>query len=228
MTHYPQIVGTTLRCYGANDAEHHDPLRWLHLFRISRSWGTTPIGEIHGMLDRAIGLLGLALALIFGLWSLAPEGWPKMPTWAVLLGVGVGILLVGLATGLVVGEQRKPIDTDEPQLIETNLFLQFSDAHSIPIEKNPRNIRNWYALYTESIYVDMKDAEHKSLGSFAVPPRWAIFMMFEKPPIFRQMVAVCRGPNNPTCTVSTSNASYAVISIAGDVTGATLDVSIIK
>jgi len=47
------------------------------------------------MLDRAIGLLGLALAVIFGVWSLAPEDWPKMPTWAVLLGVGVGLLLIG-------------------------------------------------------------------------------------------------------------------------------------
>lgn len=103
------------------------------------------------MLDRAIGLIGLALAIIFGAWSLAPEGWPKMPSWGSLLGVGIGILLVGLAAGLILGAQRKPDTPNEPQLIETNLFLQFSDAHSVPIEKNPRNIRNWYALFTESI-----------------------------------------------------------------------------
>jgi hypothetical protein len=180
------------------------------------------------MLDRAIGLLGIALALIFGLWSLAPEGWPKMPTWGALIGMGIGVLLVGLATGLVIGEQRKGSDSNEPQLVETNLFLQFSDSHSVPVEKNPRNISNWYALYTESIHVDTKDAEGKSLGGFSVPPRWAVFIMFEKPPIFRQMVAVCRGPNNPTCSVSTSNTTYVVISITGDVTGATLDVSIVR
>jgi hypothetical protein len=180
------------------------------------------------MLDRGIGILGIALAIIFGAWSLAPEGWPKMPTWIALLGVGIGILLVGLAAGLVIGEQRKPTDPGEPQIIETNLFLQFSDAHSVPVEKNPRNIRNWYALYTESIYVDTKDADGKSLGGFSVPPRWAVFMMFEKPPIFRQMVAICRGPNNPKCSVATSNTIYAVITIIGDVTGATLDVSIMR
>jgi hypothetical protein len=180
------------------------------------------------MLDRGIGILGLALAIIFGAWSLAPEGWPKMSPWAALLGVGIGVSLVGLAIGLVIGEQRKPNDPDGPQLVETNMFLQFSDSHSIPVEKNPRNIRNWYALYTESIYVDTKDAEGKSLGGFSVPPRWAVFMLFEKPPIFRQMVAVCRGPNNPTCSVSTANTTYAVISIVGDVTGATLDVSLVR
>jgi hypothetical protein len=48
-----------------------------------------------------------------------------MPTWAALLGVGVGVLLIGLATGLVIGEQRKPSDLGEPQLVETDLFLQF-------------------------------------------------------------------------------------------------------
>jgi hypothetical protein len=180
------------------------------------------------MLDRGIGILGIALAIIFGAWSLAPEGWPKMPTWAVLLGVGVGILLIGLASGLVIGEQRKPVNVSEPQLIETNLFLQFSDSHSVPVEKNPRNIRSWYALYTESIYVDTKDAEGKSLGGFSIPPRWTVFLMFEKPPIFRQMVATCRGPNNPKCDVATSNIAYAVITVVGDVTGATLDVSIVR
>jgi hypothetical protein len=58
------------------------------------------------VLDRAIGLVGLALALILGLWSLAPEGWPKMPAWATLDGIGVGILLVGLAAGLIIADRR--------------------------------------------------------------------------------------------------------------------------
>jgi hypothetical protein len=180
------------------------------------------------MLDRGIGILGIALAIIFGAWSLAPEGWPKMPTWVALLGVGVGVLLVGLATGLVIGEQRKSVDQSEPQVVETNLFLQFLDSHSVPVERNPRNISRWYALYTESIYVDTKDADGKSLGGFSVPPRWTVFMMFKKPPIFRQMVATCRGSNNPKCDVATSNSAYAIITVVGDVTGATLDVSIVR
>lgn len=180
------------------------------------------------MLDRGIGVLGIALAIIFGVWSLAPEGWPKMPSWVSLLGVGIGILLVGLAGGLILGAQRKPANPNEPRLVETNLFLQFSDSHSIPVEKNPRNIQNWYALYTESIYVDTKDKDGKSLGGFSVPPRWAVFLIFETPPIFRQMVATCRGPNNPKCAVATANATYAVITIVGDVTNSTLDISLLR
>jgi hypothetical protein len=53
-------------------------------------------------------------------------------------------------------------------------------------------------------------------------------MIFEKPPIFRQLVATCRGPNNPKRDVQTSNATYAVVTIVGDVTAATLDVSLVR
>jgi uncharacterized protein YneF (UPF0154 family) len=181
------------------------------------------------LLDRAIGILGIALAIIFGAWSLAPEGWPKMPDWVALLGVGIGVLLVGIAAGLIIGAHRKPADDpNKPQLIETNLFLQFSDSHSVPVEKNPRNIRHWYAHYTESIYVDTNDAEGKSLGGFSVPPRWTIFIMFENPPIFRQMITTCLGPKTPKAALQTSNSAYAIISIVGDVTSATLEVSILR
>ena len=69
------------------------------------------------MLDRAIGLLGIALALIFGLWSLAPADWPKMPTCATLLGIGAGIGLIGLAAGLILADRRNaPSFADEAEL----------------------------------------------------------------------------------------------------------------
>jgi hypothetical protein len=177
------------------------------------------------VIDRAIGVLGIALALIFGL---APLTDFKLPIWLIYAGVGGGILLIGLAVGLIAGAQRKPSKATAPQIIETNLFLQFSDSHSVPVEKNPRNIQSWYALYTESIYVGAKDIGGRMVGGFSVPPRWTIFIIFEKPPIFRQMVATCRGPNDPKCDVQTSNVTYAIITIIGDVTNATLDVSLVR
>ena len=69
------------------------------------------------MLDRAIGIFGIALAIIFGFWTLAPEGWPKMPPWVLILGIGIGILLIGLIAAAVLsaraeipgrGEAREP------------------------------------------------------------------------------------------------------------------------
>jgi hypothetical protein len=64
------------------------------------------------MLDRAIGILGIALALIFGLWGLAPEGWPKMPLWLTVLGIGAGVLLFGIAVGMVIADHRNK--TEKP------------------------------------------------------------------------------------------------------------------
>jgi hypothetical protein len=177
------------------------------------------------MLDRAIGIVGIALALIFGLVPLTDY---KVPLWLTYTGVALGILLIGIAAGLIFGGSRKRLDTREPEVIETNLFLQFSDSHTTPIEKNPRNISNWYALYTESVYVDAKDADGNSVGGFSVPPRWTVFLMFERPPKFRQMVATCLGPNQPKASVQTANSVYAIITILGDVTSATLEVSLVR
>ncbi len=58
------------------------------------------------MLDRAIGIFGIALAIIFGVWSLAPEGWPKFPLWAMYTGIGTGIFFAGVSTGLIAAHLR--------------------------------------------------------------------------------------------------------------------------
>jgi hypothetical protein len=187
---------------------------------------TFPFDRRSAMLDRVIGILGLALALIFGLLPLTDF---KVPLWLIYAGVIVGVLLIGIAIGLLIGADRETVDTTTvPQLVETNLFLQFSDSHSVPIEKNPRNIKAWYALYTESVYVDAKDKDGNSLGGFGVPPRWSVFVLFEKPPIFRQMIATCIGPNQPKCELRTANTTYAVVTMLGDVTGSTFELSIIR
>jgi hypothetical protein len=60
------------------------------------------------MLDRAIGILGIALAVIFGLYSLAPATWPKPPVWVMLAGIGVGVFLTGLAGGMFLSEFKQP------------------------------------------------------------------------------------------------------------------------
>jgi hypothetical protein len=178
------------------------------------------------MIDRAIGIAGLALAVIFGAWSLAPEGWPKMPSWASLIGVGTGILLIGVAIGLIAGQRRDVRPSDEPSIIETGLFLQFTGGSSIPIAKYTKNVRFWYALYTASVTVDTKDKDGKSLGGFSIPPQWAIFIIFDKPPIIRQLISTCDGPSKPKCDVSTANSVYAIVTMSGDVTKTTLDISV--
>jgi hypothetical protein len=104
------------------------------------------------MLDRGIGLLGIALAIIFGVWSLAPAGWPKMPPWASFTGIGLGILLVGIAVGLIAGGFRQP---HAPEFADSASLR----LHVYPDERTPTrlaisNVWRWYYLRTIFVGID--------------------------------------------------------------------------
>jgi hypothetical protein len=91
------------------------------------------------MIDRAIGIAGLALSIIFGL---ALYGWPKMPQWLAQIGVGLGLVLIGLAVGLVIGDRRSATELGlfakwprpySPELVSGKTFRNervILDAHS--------------------------------------------------------------------------------------------------
>lgn len=64
------------------------------------------------MIDRAIALFGLAIALIIGLYTFAPEGWPKMAPSLTLSGICLGILILGIGIGLIIGDQRRALKPD--------------------------------------------------------------------------------------------------------------------
>jgi len=109
------------------------------------------------MLDRGIGILGIALALIFGVWSLAPEGWPKMPVWAIQSGLAVGLLLIGLAAGLIIADKRNP----QGQLFADTAELQL---HIYGDERTPNrlsfsNIWRWYFMQTAFVSMNEKGVE---------------------------------------------------------------------
>lgn len=178
------------------------------------------------MIDRVIGIIGLALSLIGLCWNFAPADWPKIPPWLVVTGGALGVFLVGLALGMMLAGERSEAPS-MPAPIETGLVLQFSDTNQVPVGKAVHNIRHWYALYTSSVYVDTLDDGGKSLGNLSIPPLWAVFVIFEKPPIIRQLVANCKGPNNPRYDVREANSTYAVITIEGDVTNTILDITIL-
>ena len=102
------------------------------------------------MIDRIIGVVGIALALIFGMANLAPEGWPKVPTWASYLGVAVGVLLVGIAIGFAVADYwREPKRADSAEL----------QLHIYPDQRTPTrlsysNIWRWYYMKLVLIGID--------------------------------------------------------------------------
>ena len=78
------------------------------------------------MLDRGIGIAGIALALIA---IIAPFRWPKMPRWMTDVGLAFGTLLMGLAVGLVLGEQGS---SARPDSVETPINAS-TDMNGPPI-----------------------------------------------------------------------------------------------
>jgi hypothetical protein len=72
-------------------------------------WGTVaPRGRAFPMLiDRAIALFGLAMTMLLGLYTFAPEGWPKVPPAILLFGLALSILILGFGAGLVSADYRK-------------------------------------------------------------------------------------------------------------------------
>ncbi len=178
------------------------------------------------MLDRGIAIFGLALGLISWLWSLAPEGWPKMPPWLTLTGIGFGVLLFGFAAGLIVADRRNgnSNDDDDVQSINTSLRAQFYGDSRTPTEVATDNVKSWYALWSPSALVMFKDAGDNEVGRQVFPKSWNIFVLFEKPTKYRQLVVSFDSPGFPPYEVKQSGQTWAIVSVAGDIPAGVLQI----
>ena len=126
------------------------------------------------ILDRAIGIFGIALAIIFGFWSIAPEGWPKLPPWALIVGIDFGVLLAGLAVGLIIGEHRKAAAS---QLVDTaSLRLHIFDDDRVPQELASQNV--WEFYYLRTIIVGPDESTGKDTRKHVAA---TLFLNFENP-----------------------------------------------
>jgi hypothetical protein len=109
-----------------------------------------------------------------------------------------------------------------------SLFLQFSDAKTIPKEIRQTNVPHWHALPLPSLSIDGTDSNHKTTPILSFPQSWAIYLMFEEPISYRQIIPTCVGAAGLKCVVEYSNSRYAIVMVNGDSTGATLEVSMIR
>jgi hypothetical protein len=95
------------------------------------------------MLDRAVGIAGLALTLIF--WAL-PYFAPQVPSWVSKACLAVGLLLLGMVAGLFVSDRRNAVI---PQPVDTALLrLHMYGDDRIPDRLAEENIFRWYYLKT--------------------------------------------------------------------------------
>jgi hypothetical protein len=171
------------------------------------------------MLDRALGIIGIALAIIFGFWSLAPEGWPKMPLWALVLGIGIGVLLIGFAAGLITGEYRK---TRASKLVDTaSLRLHIYPDDRTPQRLSFENIWRWY--YLKMIIVEADKTTGKDQRKHVAA---TLFISFENQVEIGTLEISSPDIRLPLHEVKEFNSRFAIIMFLEAPSEGTLDVTV--
>ena len=168
------------------------------------------------MLDRGIGVAGLALALIF--WAL-PYFAPKLPSWISNAGLGAGLLFLGLSVGLVVADRRNAGVMHQP-VEKAFLRLHMYGDNRMPDRIADENIFRWY--YLKNIIV-MHGPEGQQKGE-AVSA--TLFVTFQ--PEVKISTIQVRSPDVklPIYEVKEFNQRFAIIVFAGDIGPGTLEVTV--
>jgi hypothetical protein len=168
------------------------------------------------MLDRAIGIIGLVLAVFFGL---APYAGLKMPTWAAQAGIAVGILLLGLAAGLIIADRRNP----EAETLADTADLQihiYADTRT-PTRLSYSNIWRWY--YMKQVLVQLSpDTGAEQRRNLTA----TLFLTFDTPVKIGTLEVSSPDIQLPLHEVKDFNNRSAVIFFGGDVPEGTLNVSV--
>jgi hypothetical protein len=168
------------------------------------------------MIDRGIGVAGLALALIFGA---LPYFAPKLPTWISSAGLGVGLLVLGLSVGLVIADRRNDVSMRQP-VDKASLRLHIYDDNRTPDRIAAENIFRWFYLKNIIIMQEPK-AEQRSEAISAT-----LFVTFE--PEVKISTIQVRSPDMklPLYEVKEFNQRFAIIVFNGAIGPGTLEISV--
>jgi hypothetical protein len=94
------------------------------------------------LLDRAVALFGLGVTLIIGLYTFAPDTWPKVPPMATAGGMAIGILILGIGGGLLIADYRGANKDD--------FDIEFDPADERFVDVGPLMIRYAIGLRNKS------------------------------------------------------------------------------
>jgi hypothetical protein len=168
------------------------------------------------MLDRGIGIAGLALGLIFGVLQYFL---PQLPTWIPITGIGAGVFLLGLSVGLVVSDRRN-IGTIREPADRATLRLHVYGDNRTPDRITAENIFRWYYLKSMLVVVSTN-------GEQRVAALYTLFITFD--PEVRITTLQVRSPDIqlPPHEVKEFNQRYAIITFSGDIPEGTLEVAVI-
>jgi hypothetical protein len=112
-----------------------------------------------------------------------------------IIGFALGVWVFGMRT--VKGKELGTSGTTA-QIAKTSdilatkapvlLRLQFHVDKATPTEIRSENVLSWYVVWSGEMATEFSGADGKPMGGFRIPKSWTIFMIFDKPSIFRQLI----------------------------------------
>jgi hypothetical protein len=165
------------------------------------------------MIDRIVGILGLALTLVF--WGL-PQLGVSVPPWAVTGGTAGGILLVGLAAGLFLPSGRTQAPKFSPK---ARLQLHVYADERMPSRITADNIWRWYTLRTLIKGLAPSGQEHDVVNLTT------LFVTFDTPVFVGTLTVSSPDVRLPIHEVKEFNPRFAIIVFSGQIPEGTLEIS---
>lgn len=163
------------------------------------------------MIDRAIGIGGIALGLITATLQYA---FPQLPSWVPPIGFGVGIFLLGLSIGLVLAGGLR---AKHPIAGTASLRLHIFGDHRTPERLGLENIFRWFYLQTAIEGVGPTGVTR--IGTLST-----LFISFEKDVIISTIKVRSPDMQLPVYEVKEFNLRYAIVVFSDNVPMGTLEV----
>lgn len=141
----------------------------------------------------------------------------KAPTWVIGL-CAVFLTCVFSYTLIRVGKQS----AETPEAVETHLRLQFNQIGVLPVALDQENVRNWYAHYNhfELAYLPPATKKNQPVAPVTEVVRaWAVFVLFARPTLVKQVVVEANGGNIPLYEIKQQSDRYFIVSFSGDLVG---------
>jgi hypothetical protein len=185
-------------------------------------------------------LIGIVLALFFGGLGLAYGGFSLethnhlLAVFSYVVGGGFVAAAIVLTFVFFVPFKTQPIvaipqaqqtavttgnPTEQTSQLPTMLRLQFGGSNTIPIGIDQTNIWRWYALSTT-----VQGFDPKKKTFVEVAKNWTVFLVFDVPIVFKQILVDANGARLPNCEVKDSSNRSAVVVFGGDLTGTVVNI----
>jgi hypothetical protein len=163
------------------------------------------------MIDRAIGIIGIALGLIT---AVLQYSFPQLPSWVPPTGFGIGIFLFGLSAGIIAAGGLR---AKRPIAETASLRLHVWGDHRTPERLDAENIFRWFYLQTAINGVGPAGATR--IGTLAT-----LFLSFENDVVISTIKVRSPDMQVPIYEVKEFNQRYAIIVFSDNVPAGTLEV----